>query len=83
MDKIEFYTGTNISNIFKNKKSLTILVNLFPNERLEIKRWKLSNRQLQNKTLQIIKTVKAQQSTQNYTTLDDDQKYGRKRLGRR
>ena len=33
--------------------------------------------------LQIIKTAKTQQSTQNYTTPDDDQKYGRKRLGRR
>ena len=32
---------------------------------------------------QIIKTVKIQQSTQNYTTPDDDQKYGRKFLGRR
>ena len=31
----------------------------------------------------MIKTVKTQQSTQNYTTPDDDQKYGRKRLGRR
>ena len=29
--------------------------------------WNRSNRQLQNKTLQIIKTVKTQQSTQNYT----------------
>ena len=27
---------------------------------------------------QIIKTVKTQQATQNYTTTDDDQKYGRK-----
>ena len=33
--------------------------------------------------LQIIKTVKTQQLTQNYTTPDDDQKYGQKRLGRR
>ena len=33
--------------------------------------------------LQIIKTVKTQQSTHNYTIPDDDQKYGRKLLGRR
>ena len=33
--------------------------------------------------LQIIKTVKTQLSTQNYTTPDDNQKYGRKCLGRR
>ena len=33
--------------------------------------------------LQIIKAVKTQPSTQKYTTPDDDQKYGRKRLGRR
>ena len=33
--------------------------------------------------LQIIKTLKIQQSTQNYSTPDDDQKYGRKRLGRK
>ena len=31
----------------------------------------------------MIKTVKIQQSTQNFTTPDDDQKYGRKRLGRK
>ena len=31
----------------------------------------------------IIKTVKTQQSTQNYATHDDEQKYGHKRLGRR
>ena len=30
-----------------------------------------------------IKTVKIQQSTQNYTTLEDDENYGQKRLGRR
>ena len=28
--------------------------------------------------LQIIKTVKTQKSTENYTTPDDDQKHGRK-----
>ena len=44
---------------------------------------KHSNRQLLNKILQIIKTVKTQQSTQNYTTPDDNQKYGWKHLGRR
>ena len=32
--------------------------------------------------LQIIKTVKTQQSTQNYTTPDNDQKHGQKHLGR-
>ena len=37
----------------------------------------------QNKTLQIIKTVKTQQSTQNFTTPDDDQKYGQKCLHKR
>ena len=31
--------------------------------------------------LQIFKIVKTQQSTQNYITPDDEQKYGRKRLG--
>ena len=30
--------------------------------------------------LQIIKTIKNQHSTKNYTTSDDDQKYGRKHL---
>ena len=35
------------------------------------------------KRQKIIKTVKTQQSTQNCTTPDDDQKSGRKRLGRR
>ena len=38
---------------------------------------------LQNKMLQIIKIAKTQQSTQNYTSPDDDQKYGQKRWGRR
>ena len=33
--------------------------------------------------LQIIKTVKTQLSTQNYTTPNSEQKYGQKRLGRR
>ena len=59
--------------------SLDLLVNLFTTRRFETKR---PNQQLQNKTLQIIKTVKIQQATQNYTTPDDDQKDDRKRLGR-
>ena len=33
--------------------------------------------------LQIIKTIKTQTVKSNYSTPDDDQKYGRKRLGRR
>ena len=40
-------------------------------------------RQFQNKMLQKIEIVKTQQSTQNYTTPDDDQKCGQKCLGRR
>ena len=59
------------------------MVNLFPTERLRTKHWKRSTRQLQNKMLEIIKTVKTQQSTQNYTTVDDDQNYVRKCLDRR
>ena len=31
----------------------------------------------------IIKTIKTQQSTQNYTTHDDNQKYGPKHMGKR
>ena len=52
-------------------------------EHFKTKCWKCSNWQLQNKTLQIIKTVKSQQWTQNYTTPDDNQKYGQKYFGRR
>ena len=33
--------------------------------------------------LQVIKTVKIQQSTQNYTNHDDNQKYDQKHLGRK
>ena len=50
---------------------------------LKTKRRKRSNRKFQNKTLQIIKTVKTPQPAQNYITHDDDQKYDQKRLGRR
>ena len=39
--------------------------------------------QLQNKTLQKIKTIKTQTVNSNYSTPDDDQKYGWKYLGRR
>ena len=47
------------------QKSLTLLVNCFsPTERFKTKRWKRSTLQLQNKTLQIIKTIKLKQSTQ-------------------
>ena len=49
----------------------------------QIKHWKCSKWQLQNKTLQINKTVKTQIVNSNCTTPDDDQKYGRKHLGRR
>ena len=42
---------------------------IFQSERFKTKRWKRSNPQIQNKTLQIIKTVKTQESTLNYTTL--------------
>ena len=36
-----------------------------------------------NITIQNIKTLKTQQSTQNHISIDDDKKYGRKGLGRR
>ena len=41
--------------------------------------WKCSNRQLQNKTLRIIKTKKKSVKS-NYVTPDDNQKYSRKPL---
>ena len=50
---------------------------------LKTKRWKRSNRQLQNKMFQVIKTGKKKKSTVNYPTLYDDQKYGRKSFGKR
>ena len=73
INEIVFNTGTHALII------LTLLPNLFPTERFITKCWKRSKRQLQNKTLQIIKTAKSQ----NYINTDDDQKYSRKRLGRR
>ena len=55
----------------------TLLENIFTTERFKTKR---SNLQLQNKTLRIIKTVKTQKSTQNYSTTDDDQKSDRNNI---
>ena len=55
----------------------------FPTKRFKTKQRKRFNRKLYNKTVQIIKTVKTQQSSPNYTNPDDELKYGRKYLGRR
>ena len=61
-----------------------MFIKTFSNEQFKKKCWKRSNRQLQKKTLQIIKTIKTQTlSTQNYTTPNEYQKSGQKCLGRR
>ena len=63
INKIAFNTGTNVLNIFNRLKSLTVLLNLFLTGRFETKRRNRPNWQVQNKTLQIIRTVKTQQSS--------------------